>query len=193
MFSDRQGRRRCERSTFLSKGQSRWMTPFHEEGQPMQDFERGCAPIGSGRAWPDRAVGVPRIPFGGHLAIQDEFMQRAVELAREGVVQGRGGPFGAVVVKDGVVLGEGWNVLASQDPTCHAEVVAIRDARRRLGSFCLAGCEIYASSEPCLMCLGAIYWSGMGKVCFANGRVIAAPYGLFGRVHLRRTWQAARH
>lgn len=108
----------------------------------------------------------------------DGYMHRAVELARKGVEQGRGGPFGAVVVKDGVVVGEGSNeVLASQDPTCHAEIVAIRDACRRLGSFRLAGCELYASSEPCPMCLGAIYWSRMDKVCFANGRDVAASYG----------------
>ena len=108
----------------------------------------------------------------------DAYMHRAIELAREGVAQGRGGPFGAVVVKDGVVVGEGSNeVLATQDPTCHAEVVAIRDACRRLGSFSLAGCELYASSEPCPMCLGAIYWSRMDKVCFANGRDVAASYG----------------
>ena len=106
------------------------------------------------------------------------YMHRAVELAREGVEQGRGGPFGAVVVKDGVIVGEGSNeVLISQDPTCHAEVVAIRDACRRLGSFRLAGCEIYASSEPCPMCLGAIYWSRMDRVSFANGRDVAASYG----------------
>jgi len=108
----------------------------------------------------------------------DGYMHRAVELAREGVEQGCGGPFGAVVVKDGVVVGEGPNdVLISQDPTCHAEVVAIRDACRRLGSFSLAGCELYASSEPCPMCLGAIYWSRMDRVCFANGRDVAASYG----------------
>ena len=108
----------------------------------------------------------------------DVFMQQAVELAREGVVQGRGGPFGAVVVKDGVIVGEGSNeVLASQDPTCHAEVVAIRDACRNLGSFSLAGCEIYASSEPCPMCLGAIYWSRIDRIHFANPRGVAASYG----------------
>ena len=108
----------------------------------------------------------------------DGYMHRAVELARKGVEQGRGGPFGAVVVKDGIVVGEGSNeVLMSQDPTCHAEVVAIRDACRRLGTFSLAGCEIYASSEPCPMCLGAIYWSRVDRVCFANGREVAASYG----------------
>lgn len=108
----------------------------------------------------------------------DGYMHRAVELARKGVEQGRGGPFGAVVVKDGVVIGEGSNeVLMSQDPTCHAEIVAIRDACRRLGSFRLAGCELYASSEPCPMCLGAIYWSRIDRVSFANGRDVAASYG----------------
>lgn len=106
------------------------------------------------------------------------YMDRAVELARKGVEQGHGGPFGAVVVKNGVVVGEGSNeVLLSQDPTCHAEVVAIRDACRRLGSFNLAGCDLYASSEPCPMCLGAIYWSRMDRVYYANGRDVAASYG----------------
>lgn len=106
------------------------------------------------------------------------FMQRAVELAREGVDQGRGGPFGAVIVKGDVIVGEGSNeVLASQDPTCHAEVVAIRDACRNLGSFSLAGCEIYASSEPCPMCLGAIYWSRIDRIYFANTRDVAASHG----------------
>ena len=108
----------------------------------------------------------------------DGYMHRAVELAREGVAQGCGGPFGAVVVKDGVVVGEGSNeVLSSRDPTCHAEIVAIRDACRRLGSFRLAGCELYASSEPCPMCLGAIYWSRIDRVSFANSRDVAASYG----------------
>lgn len=106
------------------------------------------------------------------------YMDRAVELARKGVEQGHGGPFGAVVVKNGVVVGEGSNeVLLSQDPTCHADVVAIRDACRRLGSFNLAGCEIFASSEPCPMCLGAIYWSRMDRVYYANGRDVATSYG----------------
>lgn len=89
-----------------------------------------------------------------------KFMQRVVELAIEGMNRGDGGPFGAVVVKDGVVIGEGWNkVLSSNDPTAHAEVVAIREACEKLGNFQLEDCIIYASCEPCPMCLGAIYWS----------------------------------
>ena len=105
-------------------------------------------------------------------------IDRAVALAREGVRRGDGGPFGAVVVRDGEVVGEGWNrVLASHDATAHAEVVAIRDAGRRLASFDLSGCEIYASCEPCPMCLGAIYWSRLERVYFACTRTDAAAFG----------------
>ena len=88
---------------------------------------------------------------------------------------GHGGPFGAVIVKDGVVVGEGWNdVLKSKDPTAHAEIVAIRNACRDLGTFDLSGSEIYASCEPCAMCLGAIYWSRISKVYFSVTRRDAA-------------------
>ena len=107
-----------------------------------------------------------------------EFMQKALDLAREGVGRGEGGPFGAVVVRDGTVVGEGWNsVLKRQDPTAHAEIVAIRDACQRLGTFDLADCEIYASSEPCPMCLGAIYWSRLARLYFCNTREDAAEFG----------------
>ena len=95
-------------------------------------------------------------------------MERAVSLSRKGMELGHGGPFGAVIVKDGVVVGEGWNdVLKSKDPTAHAEIVAIRNACRELGTFDLSGSEIYASCEPCMMCLGAIYWSRISKVYFS--------------------------
>ena len=108
----------------------------------------------------------------------DQFMRRAIELSRQGVAGGHGGPFGAVVVKDGRVVGEGMNrVTSTNDPTAHAEVVAIREACRSLGTFDLSGCEIYASCEPCPMCLSAIYWARIGRIHFGNGREGAARIG----------------
>ena len=103
------------------------------------------------------------------------FMRRAIELSRIHMEAGEGGPFGAVVVKDGEILGEGWNrVTSTHDPTAHAEVVAIRQACARLGTFQLRGCEIYASCEPCPMCLAAIYWARLDRVWYANSRTDAA-------------------
>ncbi|MDR2213153.1 MAG: nucleoside deaminase [Pseudomonadales bacterium] len=106
------------------------------------------------------------------------FMTRAIELSRLHMRANAGGPFGALVVKDGKVIGEGWNqVTSSNDPTAHAEVVAIRDACRALNTFTLEGAEIYASCEPCPMCLAAIYWARIGKVYYANTRQDAAAIG----------------
>lgn len=106
------------------------------------------------------------------------FMQRAIELSREHMNANQGGPFGAVIVKDGAVIAEGWNrVTTSNDPTAHAEVVAIREACRRLGDFTLSGCEIYASCEPCPMCLAAIYWARIDSIYYANSRADAARIG----------------
>ena len=106
------------------------------------------------------------------------FMRTALDLAREGVGRGDGGPFGAVVVQAGTIVGEGWNrVLKTQDPTAHAEMVAIRDACARLGTFDLSDCEIYASSEPCPMCLGAIYWSRLARIYYCNPSAEASAYG----------------
>ena len=103
------------------------------------------------------------------------FMRRAIELSRVHMEAGEGGPFGAVVVKDGVILGEGWNrVTSACDPTAHAEVSAIREACSRLGTFSLKGCEIYTSCEPCPMCLSAIYWARLDRLWQANGRADAA-------------------
>src|SRR6202034_531004 len=94
-------------------------------------------------------------------------MQEAIRQAVENVRQGRGGPFGAVVVKDGSVIATGANsVTTTNDPTAHAEVIAIREACRALGTFQLTGCEIYTSCEPCPMCLGAIYWARPDRVFF---------------------------
>lgn len=103
------------------------------------------------------------------------FMRRAIDLSRLHMEAGEGGPFGAVVVKEGEILGEGWNqVTSSHDPTAHAEVVAIRRACAKLGSFQLKGCEIYTSCEPCPMCLAAIYWARLDRIWYANGRTDAA-------------------
>lgn len=102
-------------------------------------------------------------------------MQRAIELARSGMENGAGGPFGAVVVKDNKIIAEGWNkVTSSNDPTAHAEVTAIRLACEKLGTFQLNDCVIYTSCEPCPMCLGAIYWARPKKVYYGCDRQNAA-------------------
>ncbi|HJW72222.1 MAG TPA: nucleoside deaminase [Geothrix sp.] len=100
---------------------------------------------------------------------QQRFMRRAIALARLHMEAGEGGPFGAVVVKDGHIIGEGWNrVTSSHDPTAHAEVTAIRAACLARGTFELRGCEIYTSCEPCPMCLAAIYWARLDRIWYAN-------------------------
>ncbi len=105
-------------------------------------------------------------------------MQEAIELAIENVQTGRGGPFGALVVKDGEVVARGANlVTASNDPTAHAEVVAIRKACRSLGSFQLDDCDLYTSCEPCPMCLGAIYWARLRRVFYGGTHEDAAAAG----------------
>lgn len=102
----------------------------------------------------------------------------AVELARVHMEAGHGGPFGAVIVKDGRVVAEGWNeVTSANDPTAHAEVVAIRRACASLGDFSLAGSIIYASCEPCPMCLGAIYWAHLDRLVYAGTKQQAAAIG----------------
>ena len=107
--------------------------------------------------------------------MNEAHMKRAVALSRRGMELGHGGPFGAVVVRDDTVIGEGWNeVLLSKDPTAHAEIVAIRNACRELATYELSGCEIYSSCEPCPMCLGAIYWSRLDRVYFSVNRHDAA-------------------
>src|SRR4051812_15266292 len=105
----------------------------------------------------------------------ESFMREAIRLSVENVEQGKGGPFGAVIVKDGKIIASGTNqVTATNDPTAHAEVVAIRKACEALKSFQLEGCEIYCSCEPCPMCLGAIYWARPDKIFFANSKEDAA-------------------
>ncbi|WP_204985927.1 nucleoside deaminase [Mucilaginibacter psychrotolerans] len=108
----------------------------------------------------------------------EEFMQMAIDLSEHNVKQGLGGPFGAVVVKDGMVIARSANkVVPTNDPTAHAEVSAIRLACQELGTFNLEGCEIYTSCEPCPMCLGAIYWARISKIYYANTKADAAGIG----------------
>lgn len=110
--------------------------------------------------------------------IHDRFMLRAIELASENVRMGRGGPFAAIVVKDGQPVAEGTNLVTStNDPTAHAEVVAIRRACEKLASFQLTGCELYTSCEPCPMCLGAIYWARPAAIYYGATHVDAAESG----------------
>jgi guanine deaminase len=110
--------------------------------------------------------------------MSDAFMARAIELSIENVRSGRGGPFGAVVVRGGKIIAEGVNcVTAVNDPTAHAEVVAIREACKKLGVFDLKDCEMYTSCEPCPMCLGAIYWARPARVYFASTAADASNAG----------------
>lgn len=106
------------------------------------------------------------------------FLQEAIRLAREGMTTGKGGPFGAVVVKNGQIVGRGSNeVTSTNDPTAHAEVVAIRNACKNLNTFQLAGCTLYASCEPCPMCLGAIYWARPERIVYGAFHSDAADAG----------------
>jgi len=106
------------------------------------------------------------------------FMEKAVKLSIRHMRNGKGGPFGAVVVKNGEIIAEGYNqVSTANDPTAHAEIVAIREACRKLNSFQLTGCEIYTTCEPCPMCLGAIYWARPDKIYYSNTKSQAAAIG----------------
>jgi tRNA(Arg) A34 adenosine deaminase TadA len=108
----------------------------------------------------------------------DALMRRAIALSMEKMQAGSGGPFGAVIARDGEIIAEGWNeVTSSNDPTAHAEVVAIRRACEALGRFELSDCEIYSSCEPCPMCLAAVYWARLRQLSFGNDRVAAAAIG----------------
>lgn len=109
---------------------------------------------------------------------EEKWMQEAVELAVQNVLSGQGGPFGAIVVKDGKIIGRGSNnVTLHKDPTAHAEVQSIREACKHLGDFQLTGCVIYTSCEPCPMCIGAIYWARPDAVYFACTKEDAAAIG----------------
>jgi guanine deaminase len=110
--------------------------------------------------------------------MDNAFMARAIQLSIDNVRSGKGGPFGAVVVKAGNVIAEGVNrVTASNDPTAHAEIIALREACRKLGVFQLKNCELYTSCEPCPMCLGAIYWAHVSRVYYGNVASDAAKIG----------------
>jgi len=109
---------------------------------------------------------------------EEKFMMEAIKLSRRGLANKEGGPFGCVIVKNDTIVGRGNNkVTSTNDPTAHAEVTAIRDACKNLGTFQLNDCEIYSSCEPCPMCLGAIYWARPKVVYFANNRKDAADIG----------------
>ena len=110
--------------------------------------------------------------------MNESFMREAIRLSIDPMRRGEGGPFGAVVVKDGEIIGRGWNqVTCANDPTAHAEVVAIREACRRMGTFRLTDCGLYASCEPCPMCLSAAYWARISRLFFAATRQDAADAG----------------
>lgn len=127
--------------------------------------------------------------------MDNPFMARAIQLSIDNVRSGQGGPFGAVIVQDGNIIAEGVNrVTSTNDPTAHAEVVAIREACANVGSFELKDCELYASCEPCPMCLGAIYWAHLARIYFGNlasdaseiGFDDSAIYHEFARPHSER-------
>jgi tRNA(Arg) A34 adenosine deaminase TadA len=107
--------------------------------------------------------------------MKSDFMREAIRISLQMMRRDKGGPFGAVIARDGKIVGRGWNqVTSSNDPTAHAEIVAIRDACQRLKTFKLDECEIYTSCEPCPMCLSAMYWARLKKVYYANTRKDAA-------------------
>jgi guanine deaminase len=110
--------------------------------------------------------------------MSNRFMARAIQLSIENVHSGSGGPFGAVIARNGEIIAEGANQVTSlNDPTAHAEVLAIRKACAKLGTFELADCELYTSCEPCPMCLGAIYWARLARIYYANTAADAASIG----------------
>lgn len=111
------------------------------------------------------------------------FMDQAILEAQTGIENGHGGPFGAVVVRDDLVIGRGHNrVISKQDPTCHGEIEAIRDACKNTGNFNLEGADIYTTSEPCPMCLGAIMWAGIKTIYYGCNRIDAEDIGFRDRV-----------
>lgn len=111
-------------------------------------------------------------------ADRESFMRRAIDLSQQKMDENCGGPFGAVIVKGGKIIAEGWNqVTSTNDPTAHAEMVAIRNACKAVGDFSLSGCEIYTSCEPCPMCLAALYWARVDRIYFGNTREDAGRIG----------------
>jgi tRNA(Arg) A34 adenosine deaminase TadA len=128
--------------------------------------------------------------MGEAVMTEHTFMQRAVALALEKMRANSGGPFGAVIARDNMIISEGWNeVTSTNDPTAHAEIVAIRRACALLGKFDLPDCDIYTSCEPCPMCLGAIYWARLRRVYYANTRIEAAQIG-FDEFATDERWHA---
>ena len=110
--------------------------------------------------------------------MKTKFMREAICLSREKMRRNNGGPFGAIIVRRGKIVGRGWNrVTSANDPTAHAEIMAIRDACHRLKTFLLDDCELYASCEPCPMCLAAIYWARLRRIYYANTRRDAMKIG----------------
>jgi guanine deaminase len=133
-----------------------------------------CSRVRGLQAWPKYMAATYRQSH--HM--DNLFMARAIQLAIDNVGSGRGGPFGAVIVKDGSIIAEGANQVTSiNDPTAHAEVLAIRAACAKLGMFELRDCEIYTSCEPCPMCLGAIYWARLTRIYFASAAADASLAG----------------
>jgi tRNA(Arg) A34 adenosine deaminase TadA len=121
-------------------------------------------------------------------------MREAIRLSRDGMQSGHGGPFGCIIVKDGVVVGRGNNrVTSTCDPTAHAEVVAIREACAALKTFSLPGCALYTSCEPCPMCLAAIYWARLDVIYYANTRSDAAEIGFDDDLIYREVALAVEH
>ncbi len=117
-------------------------------------------------------------PDTGTSNVQTHFMREAIRLSRQKMRTGQGGPFGAVVVRNGKIVGHGWNrVIAANDPTAHAEIMAIRNACKKLRRFHLQDCVLYTCCEPCPMCLAAVYWARLHKVFYANTRRDAAAIG----------------
>lgn len=114
---------------------------------------------------------------------EQQFMEEAIALSIKAMRSGRGGPYGAVVVRDGEIIGRGMNEVTSlNDPTAHAEMTAIRQACAHLNSWHLEGCELYASCEPCPMCMGAIYWARIDRVYYGNSREVAAGFGFSSQI-----------
>ena len=115
-------------------------------------------------------------------AFDSVFLREAIRLSVEKMEANEGGPFGAIVVRDGEIVGRGWNrVTSTNDPTAHAEVLAVRDACSRLKTFSLAGCEVYSSCEPCPLCLAAIYWARLDRIYYAATSDDAAAAGFDDR------------
>jgi guanine deaminase len=148
----------------------RWLARADERSFRFTKSQRSSAKFAIGPSFFDN----PDMDFEQRR----EFLRHAVRLSAERMRDGAGGPFGAIVVKDGEVIAEGWNrVTSTNDPTAHAEMTAIRRACEALATFSLKGCEIFTSCEPCPMCLAAIYWARLDRITFANSRADAAAIG----------------